>query len=141
MAANERKFLIFFMHEQCYAFDLVHVAEVMDPVMSWPIPFAPPCCSDAINFHGAIVAVMDLAVFLGFASCSKIEKIIVLDVNVASLGFLIERVVRIVPEQEIELHEAPDVRFASALLSLPEGDATLLDIFAIIKEAEILMAV
>jgi hypothetical protein len=60
---------------------------------------------------------------------------------VASLGFLIERVVRIVPEQEIELHEAPDVRFASALLSLPEGDATLLDIFAIIKEAEILMAV
>jgi len=141
MAANERKFLIFFMHERCYAFDLVHVAEVMDPAMSWPIPFAPPCCNDAINFHGAIVAVMDLAVFLGFASCAKIEKIIVLNANVASLGFFIERVVRIVPEQEIQFHKAPDVRFASALLSLPEGDATLLDIFAIIKEAEILMAI
>lgn len=139
MVANERKFLIFFMHGQRYAFDLIHVAEVMDPPMIWPIPLAPPCYSGAINFHGAIVAIMDLAVFFGFARCPKLEKIIVLDLNVASLGFLIERVARIVSEMEIEIHESPDVRFASALLCLPEGNATLLDIDAIIVETEISM--
>lgn len=139
MVANERKFLIFFSNGQQYAFDLAQVAEVMDPVISWPIPLAPPCYIGAINFHGAIVAVMDLADFMGLASCSELEKIIVLDLNVASLGFLVERVARIVSEQEIEIHEAPDVRFAAASLSLPEGRATLLDIDAIIGEAEILM--
>jgi chemotaxis signal transduction protein len=137
MATNERKFLIFFMHGKRYAFDLAHVAEVMDPVISWPIPLAPSFYSGVINFHGAIVAVMDLAFFLGFGGSPKLEKIIVLDVNIASLGFLVERVARIVPEEEIEFQEAPDVRFASALLRLTEGNATLLDIVGIIREAEI----
>jgi purine-binding chemotaxis protein CheW len=136
MLANERKFLIFYMNGQRYAFDLKIVAEVMDPPMIWPIPFAPSYYSGAINFHGSIVAVMDLAVFLGFARCPGLEKIVVLDANVALLGFLVERVARIVPEQHIELHEAPDVRFASASLCLPEGNATLLDINEIIREAE-----
>lgn len=137
MVANERKFLIFFMNGERYAFDLAHIAEVMDPAMSWPIPFAPPCYSGAINFHGVIVAVMDLAVFLGFDRSPGLEKVVVLDVNVASLGFLVERVARIVPEHEVEIHKAPAVRFASASLRLPEGDATLLDIDALVVEAEI----
>jgi purine-binding chemotaxis protein CheW len=139
MAENERKFLIFFMDGRRHAIDLAHVAEVMDPATNWPIPFAPPLYCGAINFHGSIVAVMDLAVFLGFDSHTGHEKIIVLDVNSASLGFLVERVARIVPEQEIELHEAPDVSFASALLRLPEGNATLLDVDAIISEAGMLI--
>jgi chemotaxis signal transduction protein len=140
MVANERKYLIFYMNAQRYAFDLEHVAEVMDTAISWPIPFAPTCYIGAINFHGAIVAVMDLASFLGFPRCPGLEKIVVLDVNVASLGFLVERVVRIVPERETKIRQAPDdVRFASAALCLPEGDATLLDIEAIIGEAEILV--
>jgi purine-binding chemotaxis protein CheW len=137
MAANDRKFLIFFMHGKRYAFDLAHVAEVMDPVIIWPIPLAPSCYSGVINFHGTIVAVMDLSVFLGFGESPILEKIIVLDVNIASIGFLVERVARIVPEEEIEFHAAPDVRFASALLRMTEGNAMLLDIVGIIREAEI----
>ena len=141
MPINDRKFLIFLMNGQRYAVDLVHVAEVMDSVVSWPIPLAPSCYSGVINFHGAIVAVMDLAVFLGFNSSLILEKIIVLDVNVASLGFWVERVTRIVPEIEIEIHEAPDVCFALSSLRLPEGSATLIDVDAIVKKAEITMNV
>ncbi len=135
MAANQRKFLIFFMHGRSYAFDLEQVAEVSDPATSWPIPLAPAYYHGAINFHGAIVAVMDLALFLGFGHTPEFEKIIVLDVKIASLGFLAERVSRIVSEQDIELQEAPDTHFASAVLILPEGRATLLDLDAIIVEA------
>lgn len=136
MAADERKFLIFFMHESRYAFDLGHVAEVADPVKSWPIPLAPAYYCGAINFHGAIVAVMDLASFLGFEPVPDFEKIIILDVNIASLGFQVERVARIVSERDVELLDAPDARFALAELILPEGNATLLDVAAIISEAE-----
>jgi len=137
MTATERKFLIFFMHGQRYAFNQADIAEVMFPVVSWPIPLVPPCYIGAINFHGAIVAVIDLAVFCGFPDSTAHDKIIVMDVKKASLGFLVEQVARIVPEQEIAFHEAPDVRFASALLGLPEGNAVLLDIDAIIVEAEL----
>lgn len=139
-ASDERKFLIFFMQGQRYAFDLASIAEVMDPVTSWPIPLAPACYVGAMNFHGAIVAVMDLAAFLGLGRCPELEKIIVLDVCVASLGFLVERVARIVPEPDIELNEAPDMRFALALLRLPEGEAILLDADAIVSDAESSMA-
>jgi chemotaxis signal transduction protein len=136
MAADERKFLIFFMHGSRYSFDLAHVAEVAEPVKSWPIPLAPTYYSGAINFHGAIVAVMDLAFFLGFSPAPDFEKIIILDVNIASLGFLVERVARIVSEKDVELLDAPDASFALAELILPEGSATLLDVDAIIREAE-----
>lgn len=139
MADNDRKFLIFFVGGQRYAFNLAQIAEVMDPATSWPIPLAPACYVGAINFHGSIVAVMDLAVFLDFKHCSRPEKIIVLDVSVASLGFLVERLARIVSEHDIEFHKAPSTRFASALLRLPEGDATLLDIAEIISKTEFLM--
>ena len=139
MPAMDRKFLIFFMHGQRYAFDLSDVAEVMDITKSWPIPFAPDCYSGAINFHGAIVAVMNLAVFMGSEACGELEKIIVLNEKSAALGFLVERVARIVSAQEIEISDPSDDRFASALLRLPEGSATLLDIETIIRESEILI--
>lgn len=136
MVANVRRFLIFFMHGKRYAFDLEYVAEIMDPALSYPIPFAPSCYCGAINFHGAIVAVIDLAFFLGFAPCPELEKLVVLDVSFASLGVLVERVERIVTENEVEFLDPPDEFFASALLRLPEGDATLLDLDAIISESE-----
>lgn len=135
----DRKFLIFFTHGQRYAFDLSDVAEVMDITNSWPIPFAPACYSGAINFHGAIVAVMNLAVFMGSETCGELGKLIVLNEKSAALGFLVERVARIVSAQEIEISDPSDDRFASALLRLPEGSATLLDIETIIREAEILI--
>lgn len=134
-ADNERKFLIFLVHGQRHAVDLAYVAEVMNPVRSWPIPLAPPCYIGAINFHGAIVAVLDPAFFLGLAVTTHTEKIIVLDPSVAALGFAVERVIRIVPAEEVEFKKT-DTYLASASLSLPDGDATLLDIDAIVREAE-----
>jgi len=123
------------MHGQRYAFKMSQLAEVMNPVKSWPIPLTPPCYTGAINFHGTIVAVMDLASFFGYVFTPGVEKIIVLDPNVASLGFLVERVERIVPAREVEFKDT-DIYMASASLSLPEGDAILLDVDAIVSEAE-----
>ena len=125
------------MQRSLYAFDLSQVAEVIDPPQMWPIPLAPPCYSGVMNFHGDIVAVMNLPFFLGLTECVLPEKIIVLHQDVASLAFLVDTVARIVSEDEISVSPAPDKVFAAATLSLPDDEAILLDLWALARDAEI----
>ncbi|MBI2353805.1 MAG: chemotaxis protein CheW [Deltaproteobacteria bacterium] len=135
MTKAGRRYLLFTLQGRFYALDLAQVAEVEEPPLMWPIPGAPSCYPGAMNFHGAIVAVMDLAAFLGHPGAGGREKVIVLDPAIASLAFLVERVVRIVPQEQVEMSAAPGDAFATALLELPEGTATLLDAAAIAARA------
>ena len=136
MSAVERRYLIFALSGRLYAFDLAQVTEVSELRETWPIPGAPACYTGALNFHGTIVAVMDLAQFMGFSVCRLPEKLVILDPAIAALAFLVERVLRIVPENQVEkLDETGAERFANFLLVLPEGRATLLDAEAIVAQA------
>ena len=135
MSSTGCKYLIFSLSGDLYAFKLSQVAEVCEPQPVWPIPAAPPCYQGAMNFHGAIVAVMDLAAFLGFAEQKNTEKLIVLHGGIAALAFLVERVVRIVSTGHVETEKATGVPFSCAFITLPEGRATLLDAQAIAKQA------
>jgi purine-binding chemotaxis protein CheW len=137
MTTHDRKFLIFSLQGSLYALDLKQVAEVGDPPQMWPIPLAPDCYSGALNFHGDIVAVMNLPLFLGLAGCSQPGKIVVLQMEAASLAFLVDAVVRIVSEEEVSFNPAPDNGFAVATLSIPEGEAIQLDLEALVLSAEI----
>jgi len=101
MNGSERRFLIFTMRGEQYAFDLAQVAEVSEPPVVWPIPAAPAYYPGAMNFHGVIVAVINLPAFMGIKDCGQPEKLIVLDNRLASLGFLVDQVIRIVPDSEI----------------------------------------
>jgi chemotaxis signal transduction protein len=91
-----------------------------------------------MNFHGSIVAVMDLAAFLGFPAVIGPEKVIVLDPGVAALAFLVERVERIVPAEQLRQDEVvppAEDRFVSDTIVLAEGTALLLDAVLITKGA------
>ena len=135
MTRTDRKYLIFSMSDKLFALDLSQVAEVSEPQATWPVPAVPPCYAGAMNFHGSIVAVMDLAGFMGFPSDHLKEKLVVLHSGIAALAFLVDRVLRIVPGSPLELRETPGKSFATALLVLPEGVATLLDADAIATRA------
>jgi purine-binding chemotaxis protein CheW len=135
MIQAERKYLIFCMSGRLFAFDLSQVAEVSEPQATWPVPAVPVCYRGAMNFHGSIVAVMDLAAFMGFPAIHVQEKLIILDTGIAALAFLVERVLRIVAGHQAELGDAPEESFATALIVLPEGEATLLDAEAIATRA------
>lgn len=139
MTGRTRKFLIFSLPGSRYALDLAQVAEVGDPPQMWPIPLAPRCYCGALNFHGDIVAVMDLANFLGLAGPDKPKKIIVLRQEFASLAFLVDEVVRIVSEDEVSFAPRPDDGFAAATLGLVDGDAIQLDLAALVHGAEACM--
>lgn len=135
MIQSERKYLVFCMSGRLFAFDLSQVAEVSEPQHTWPVPAVPPCYRGAMNFHGSIVAVMDLAAFLGFPANPVQEKLIVLHSGIAALAFLVERVLRIVSGDQVEVREEPEASFASTQLVLSEGLATLLDANAIATTA------
>lgn len=136
MTDHNRKFLIFSLPGSLYALDLAQVAEVCDPPQMWPIPLAPPCYSGALNFHGDIVAVMDLAIFFDLAGPGKPGKIIVLHQEIASLALLVDAVVRIVSEDEVSFSPPPDDEFAGATLGLIDGEAIQLDLDALVHGAE-----
>ena len=138
MSEVERKYLIFALDRRRYALDLSEVAEVIEPPPTWPIPGAPPYYSGAMNFHGSIVAIMDLAAFLGLAALHGPEKVVVLHPGVGALAFLVERVERIVPADQVRLDNTaspPPERFSSGTLCLAEGAALLLDAVAITRAA------
>jgi purine-binding chemotaxis protein CheW len=136
MTQAERKYLVFSLSEKLFAFDLSQVAEVSEPQQSWPVPAVPAYYRGAMNFHGSIVAVMDLATYMGFPSPGNVqEKLIVLHNDIAALAFIVERVLRIVPEHQVTFREKPEGSFATAQLALAEGVATLLDADAIAARA------
>jgi purine-binding chemotaxis protein CheW len=139
MTDHNEKFLIFSLQGSLYALNLAQVAEVGDPPQMYPIPLAPPCYSGALNFHGDIVAVMDLAVFLGLTGPDKPGKIVVLHQELASLAFLVDTIVRIVSGKELSFSPPPDNGFAAATLGMIGGNAVQLDIAALVHGAEMCM--
>lgn len=139
MPPNERKFLIFEVQDVRFAFDLAQVAEIADPPCSWPIPLAPACFTGAMHVHGSIVAALDLSLFLGLPRHCEAGKMILLHQSIASLAFLVDRILRIVPEQDITIYDSTESRYASSTLLLPEGEIMLLDAHAIVKAAENMM--
>ena len=136
MTESARNYLIFTLSGQRYAFDLAQVIEVVDQPATWQIPLAPPCYHGAMIFHGTIVAVMDLAMFLGLPEEHGSDKVIVLDSRIAALAFSVEGIIRITPLGETELSRTPgDEAFAHGQLNLPEGKVILLDAADIAEHA------
>jgi purine-binding chemotaxis protein CheW len=136
MTTHDKKFMIFSLQGSLYALDLKQVAEVGDPPQMWPIPLASACYSGAMNFHGDIVAVMNLALFLGLPAGRQPGKIIVLHREVASLAFLVDTVVKIVSEEEVSFSKPPEKGLTAAMLCLTDGEATQLDLEVLLHEAE-----
>ena len=136
MTESARNYLIFTLSGQRYAFHLAQVLEVVERPATWPIPLAPPCYHGAMNFHGTIVAVMDLAKFLGLPGGQGSDNVIVLDTRIAALAFSVEGISRITPQVQTELSRTPgDEDFALGNLNLPEGMVVLLDAAAIAEHA------
>jgi purine-binding chemotaxis protein CheW len=136
MSEAARKYLIFTLAGRYYAFDLAQAAEVVEHPVTWPIPLAPACYYGAMNFHGMIVAVMDLSMFLGFSGGRGAEKVIVLDTRIASLALSVECIIRITSLGQAEPSGTPgDEAFALGQLNLPEGKVILLDATAIVEHA------
>ncbi|HEY3309574.1 MAG TPA: chemotaxis protein CheW [Desulfuromonadaceae bacterium] len=143
MDQPEKRYLIFTLAGERFALDLAYVAEVDEPLPAWPIPGAPEYYDGAINFHDNIVAVMNLSAFLGLPQSDRHEKLVVLTARVAALAFLVERVERIIPAEQVikDEHVQQKSRFGITNLTFNGGSALLLDAQGIVTAASELIQV
>jgi len=90
-----RLILTFELADERYGIDIAEVQEIVEAPERYYIPNAPACYAGAINFHGAIVPVIDLPGLLGLAASALDHRVIVLRSNRCQLGLAVTRLNRI----------------------------------------------
>lgn len=131
-----RRLLIFTMNGDKYALELEQVAEIMEAPTLSPIPRAPLHFTGAMNFHGGIVPIVDLARFLDLGDTSHGGRVLVLDRGIGNLALLVERVEGIFPGDMVLEEHPPDMEMAAKILQLPDGEIRLLSPEKIVDRLE-----
>jgi purine-binding chemotaxis protein CheW len=140
MTPSEQKFLVFSLQGNLFALELCHIAEVCDlPTLS-PLPLAPDCFLGVINFHGDIVAVLDLAAPLKLSEQSSHGKVVILHQEVASLALLADTTVKIIPGEDVCSEPQSDSPYISALLHTSCGIVQLLNLEHLTHYAQTLLS-
>ncbi len=139
MTTATERYLVFDLHGFRYALPLVDVAEVLEPVPTFPIPRGPSIFRGAINFHGRIVAVLDMAAFLQTGAFAADGKYVVLDRDQTGLALACGPTVDIIPADVILEEEPDDDPLVERLLVLADGEVRLLHLENLILHLEELL--
>ena len=136
MTGVPRRYLVFVLSGESFALVLEQVAEVLDSPPFYPIPKVPPYYSGAINFHGDVVPVLDLAAYLEAAGCADGSKLLVLDAHLASLALRVGPEVDILSDSSVLEEEEGDSPLVAKVLVTADRDIRLLNPEALIGELE-----
>lgn len=94
---KHRQMLSFYLGKELFGIEISFVAQVIEvPALSF-VPRAPFFLRGAVNYRGKVIAVIDLADFLGMGKkeLNFEHRIVILDSKEHHLGFLVEKVGRI----------------------------------------------
>ncbi len=86
--------IVFRLHDELFGFDISHVNEITELLPLNPVPRSPEFVSGVINYHGRIVAVLDLARFfnLKVKRDDVLARIIVFVPGDYQIGFLVDSI-------------------------------------------------
>lgn len=136
MTDDTQRLLTFNLKGVRYALDLHDVAEVLDPPVIYPVPWTPGCFKGAMNFHGSLVSVLDLAAFMSIGSVEGRGSILVLDRRIANLALWVDEVVNIVPCDLILEEDVSNDQLVEKLLILADGEIRKLGVQKLLERAE-----
>jgi purine-binding chemotaxis protein CheW len=130
-------FLVFRVGERRYALPLETVAEVAEPLPEYPIPRAPRFLRGAVNSHGTLVAVLDLAIFLELGETRQGGSLVVLATPGRGLAVATEHVERIAGSLDL-CGEEPvgDEPLVDGMLLLADGPVRLLAVDPLLEAVE-----
>ncbi len=96
-AEKHRRMISFALDKELFGFEIRHISRVIDPEKMGFVPRAPFFVKGVISHRGKVIAVIDLAQFLGMKrkEAGGDTKIIILDSPEFNLGFWVDRVERI----------------------------------------------
>lgn len=130
------RLIIFSAGGEQFACNLQEIAEVMEPQESFPIAGAPPHYQGVINFHGNLIALVDLARYLGLESRAAFGKLLVVDPRLAHLALKVDAVNSITGSEALTGEVPGEDPLTEALLETPFGSARLIRLEALLSGLE-----
>ena len=130
------RLLVFALSGRSYALDLNLVSEVIEPPRHYPVPRVPAPFLGLINFHGALVLLLDTALFLGIGVRRETGKVVIIDPKSAGLALWIDDVVCFLPEEAVLSRDAAEAPFVSEELQTGIGAMGLVDLEALLAALE-----
>lgn len=134
--SDSRRFLLMRAGRHSYALPLEQVAEVSELRPLAPVPRAPVWCPGAIRSAGVVVAVVDLAWYIGEEPEQQPEKIVVLDLRVGGLALQVGQIASVVLEEPVRLEKDT---YGNWLVT-SDARAELLDAAELVQEISAAMA-
>jgi chemotaxis signal transduction protein len=135
MAGDADRLVLFRLAGQRMAIDLATVTEVVELPETWSIPLAPGFFKGVMNFHGALIPLLDLGCYLGRGAVVVAGKAMVLDRAIADLALWVDDVERVLPSSEAALvggGESPTV----AVLEIAGNEVQLVSAEALLDKLE-----
>lgn len=130
------RLLLFMLQESRFALDLHDVAEVLEPPTLFPIPRAPIFFPGIMNFHGNLVSVLDLALFLKNAPRNPNGKVLVLDTRLANLAVWVDMVENIISADVILQEDKSSDPLVEKVLMLADGEVKMLAVENLLARLE-----
>jgi purine-binding chemotaxis protein CheW len=131
--------LVFTLGEEVYGLEIDAIQEVIEDPSLHHVPLAEGVLNGAVNFHGQILAVIDLPELLGFKGDQRDHRRVVLTPEFKSMVLSVSGVERIVRLDLSSLQPAPAEAGDSAIRGVATLDETminLLDIDKVINQLE-----
>lgn len=131
--------LIFTLGEEVYGLEIDSIQEIIEDLSLHHVPLAKGVLNGAINFHGQIIAVIDLPELLGFEGGQRDHRHVVLTPEFRTMVLKVSGIDRIVKLDLSELQPATedaDVRAIRGVAYLDEERVNLLDTDKVINQLE-----
>lgn len=132
--------LTFSVADERYAIDIATIQEICEAPQRFFIPTAPEYLQGAINFHGAITPVVDLAGLLGMPEVSSDERVIVLRQDICNLALAVHTlgsIIAVSAKALLPCHEPRDNQFCEQhLLSHDNQMINILDMSKVLAHLE-----
>ncbi len=130
--------LIFEVGGERFGLTVKHVQEILESPELHFIPRAPGIFPGAVNFHGHILPVVDLAAFLGYTPKTELVRVVVLSLELGALALGVDAAGRIIRLEE-EPHPAPYEEknpYVSAWLEDEGGAIKMIDAAKLLADFE-----
>ena len=136
MKVTSRGFIVFAVKGERYGLPLQVVAEVREPSRPVPVPRAPEFLCGAMNSHGRLVAILDLARLLGCGKTTSPGAFLVLDHSIANLALWVDGVEGFAAEKGEGSADLPDNGFVAREVQSDRGVLKLLALDNVLKKME-----
>jgi purine-binding chemotaxis protein CheW len=126
--AKELQFATFYVGEQLMGVDIRQVQEINRQVETTPVPHTPEFVRGVVNLRGDVVTVLDLRTVLGLGTTElgHDTRCVVLEVDGAKTGLLVDRIADVVATRAADMEPPPanvagaDARFFSGVWKLAD---------------------